>query len=149
MATRTLLSTTVPDAYKTLLALNEQVERAALDAGIGKATLELVKIRVSQINGCAFCLRMHSRDALDLGETPDRLAVLTAWRDTQYFSGTERAALAIAEEITAIADESPGVDEFVQAAELTAAQAAILRWTAIAINAFNRLAIASRYSVKP
>jgi AhpD family alkylhydroperoxidase len=149
MATRVLLSTALPDAYKSLLVLNDDIEKAASESGIAPIVLELVRIRVSQINGCAFCLRMHTRDALDHGENADRLAVLPAWRETQYFSNIERAALAIAEEITAIADDRPDVGETIESAGLTLGQVAVLRWSAIVINAFNRLAIASRYSVKP
>jgi AhpD family alkylhydroperoxidase len=144
MAARTLLSTANPEAYKTMLALDEQVSRAAQAVGIPKLTVDLLKIRVSQINGCAFCLRMHTRDALDGGESLDRLAVLSAWRETQYFSDAERAALAIAEEITLIADR-PAVDTDA----VTSEQAAALRWAAIVINGFNRVAISSHYLVKP
>ncbi|PRC54737.1 alkylhydroperoxidase, partial [Mycobacterium sp. ITM-2017-0098] len=84
------------------MALSEQAERAALEAGIDPLTVELVRIRASQLNGCGFCLRMHVRDALAKGESIDRIAVLPAWRETGYFSPAERAALAIAEEITHI-----------------------------------------------
>lgn len=152
MASRTLLSNAIPEAYKTMLTLNEQVESAALAVGVDKSTLELVKIRVSQINGCAFCLRMHTRDALGQGETSDRLAVLSAWRETQYFSATEQAALALAEEITVLAGATPagaGDPGLADAAALSAEQAAVVRWAAIVINSFNRLAIGSHYTVKP
>lgn len=152
MASRTLLSNAIPEAYKTMLTLNEQVESAALAVGVDKSTLELVKIRVSQINGCAFCLRMHTRDALGQGETTDRLAVLSAWRETQYFSATEQAALAIAENITLITGATPAAFEgpdTPDTAPLNAEQAAVLRWAAIVINSFNRLAIGSHYTVRP
>lgn len=144
MAARTLLSTANPEAYKMMLALDEQVAQAAETAGIPKLTVDLLRIRVSQINGCAFCLRMHTRDALADGESADRLAVLSAWRETQYFSDAERVALAIAEEITLIADRTPMDTDGV-----TSEQAAALRWAAIVINGFNRVAISSHYLVKP
>lgn len=144
MATRTLLSSAIPEAYKTMLALDEQVTQAAEAVGIPKLTLDLLRIRASQINGCAFCLRMHTRDALAGGETADRLAVLSAWRETQYFSDAERAALAIAEEIALIADRTA-----VDTDAVTSEQAAALRWAAVVINAFNRVAISSHYVVKP
>jgi AhpD family alkylhydroperoxidase len=146
MAVRTLLNTAVPAAYQTLLALSEQSEKAALDAGVDPLSIELVRIRASQLNGCGFCLRMHVRDALAKGESTDRIAVLTAWRETAYFSPAERAALAIAEEISHISSAPVNDDDF---DALTGAQAAALRWVAIAINAFNRVAISSHYVVKP
>ena len=89
-----------PAAYKNVLASNKEVEEAVSQAGLDAKLAELVKIRTSQLNGCAFCLRMHTRDALEKGETTDRLAVLAAWRESQYFSDQERAALALAEEVT-------------------------------------------------
>lgn len=147
MPARTKLSSAVPDAYKTALALSEQTQMAALDAGIDPLAVELVRIRASQINGCGFCLRMHVRDALAKGENVDRIAVLPAWRETNYFSPAERAALAIAEEITHIDVRNPGVDD--DTAAVTGEQAATLRWVAVAINALNRIAISSHYAVEP
>ncbi|MCZ0726678.1 carboxymuconolactone decarboxylase family protein [Mycolicibacterium iranicum] len=147
MSTRPLLNKAVPDAYKTTIALSEQAEKAALDAGVEPLAIELVRIRASQINGCGYCLRMHVRDALAKGETTDRIAVLPAWRETGYFSPAERAALAIAEEITHIDTPMAGVDD--ETAAVTDQQAAALRWVAISINAFNRVAISSHYAVKP
>lgn len=143
---RTSLNTAVPTAYETLLTMNQQTEDAALAAGVEPLTVELVRIRTSQINGCGFCLRMHVRDAIAKGETTDRIAVLIAWRDTQYFSPAERAALGIAEEIAHIGSRAAAHDDD---ESLTAAQAAAVRWVAIVINAFNRVAISSHYTVKP
>lgn len=147
MPARTKLSSAVPDAYATTLTLSGQAEQAALDAGIEPLTLELVRIRVSQINGCGFCLRMHVHDALAKGENIDRIAVLPAWRETGYFSPAERAALAIAEEITHIDVRTPGVDDDTTA--VSGQQAAALRWVAVVINAFNRIAISSHYAIEP
>lgn len=147
MTARTLLSSAAPNAYQTTLTLSGQAEHTALEAGVHPLTIELVRIRASQLNGCGFCLRMHVRDALAEGETTDRLAVLPAWRETDYFSPAERAALAIAEEITHIGTRTAGTDE--DTAALTGPQAAALRWVAVAINALNRIAISSRYTVAP
>lgn len=144
---RTALNTAVPTAYESLRTMSEQAAAAALDAGVAPLTIELVRIRASQLNGCGFCLRMHVRDALDKGETTDRIAVLTAWRETEYFTPAERAALAIAEEITHIGAPVPNADADTDAVD--GRQAAALRWVAIVINAFNRVAISSRYTVKP
>jgi len=126
-----------------MLTLGEQCAKAAAEAGVEPLTVELVRIRVSQLNGCAFCLRLHVRDALDKGESTDRIAVLSAWRETAYFTEAEMAALEIAEKIThvsGLADEdSPA---------LTTQQAAALKWVAITMNAFNRIAIASHYKIE-
>ena len=139
-----------PDAYKALLGVSKEAEQAALSVGLQPLLIELVKLRASQINGCAYCLRMHTRDALAKGETTDRLAVLSAWRDTDYFTEAECAALAITEEITLIADVTSGrraADD--DHPELTDAQVAAVRWLGISINAFNRLSITSHHPVDP
>jgi AhpD family alkylhydroperoxidase len=140
------LNQAVPAAYKTLLLLNDESSTAAGVAGLEPLLIELVKIRCSQINGCAFCLRMHVRDAISHGETQDRLAVLPAWRDTQYFTPEERHALAIAESRTLIADRLTLPQD--EVAALNDDQIAAVEWVAITINAFNRVAISSHYDVR-
>ncbi|CAN3128340.1 carboxymuconolactone decarboxylase family protein [Mycobacterium sp. smrl_JER01] len=151
--TTPLLSSAVPGAYRATVTLSELAEKAALEAGVEPRTVELIRIRASQLNGCGFCLRLHVRDALAKDESVDRLAVLPAWRETDYFSPAERAALAIAEEITHIGTPSGGGRTPGGGDDDTGAvsdqQAAAMRWVAIAINAFNRVAISSRYTVKP
>jgi AhpD family alkylhydroperoxidase len=127
-----------------MMTLNEQCDKAAAEAGIDPLSVELVRIRVSQLNGCAFCLRMHVRDALDKGESTDRIAVVPAWRETAYFTQAEQAALEIAERITNISEEAAE-----DGSALTTQQAAVLKWIAITMNAFNRIAIASRYEIGP
>lgn len=94
------ISKSHPAAYQQLVALDGAASAAVSAAGLSGLLAELVKIRVSQLNGCAFCLRMHTRDALAQGETSDRLAVVAAWWESQYFTPDERAALALAEEVT-------------------------------------------------
>lgn len=148
------LDSAVPAAYQSLLAAGKAAGVAALDSGLDMLLIELVRIRSSQLNGCAFCLRMHTRDAIAHGETADRLAVLPAWRDSGYFSPTERAALAVAEEITLIADGQNGrrlaaTDAADASGALTPEQLAAVRWLTIVINAFNRISIASHYNVSP
>lgn len=139
-----------PEAYQALLAVGKQAQLAALSAGLDPLLIELVKIRASQLNGCAYCLRVHSRDAISKGETSDRLAVLSSWRDTEYFTEAERAALAITEEITLIADATAGRRaEEEDHPELNDAQVAAVRWLGISLNAFNRLSILSRHPVDP
>jgi AhpD family alkylhydroperoxidase len=139
-----------PDVYKALLGVSRQAEQAALSVGLQPLLIELVKLRASQINGCAYCLRLHTRDALSKGETADRLAVLSAWRDTDYFTEAECAALAITEEITLIADVTSGRRAAdADHPELSDAQVAAVRWLGIAINSFNRLSITSHHPVDP
>ncbi|MEX5270252.1 carboxymuconolactone decarboxylase family protein [Kocuria sabuli] len=107
-----------------------------------------MKIRTSQLNGCAFCLRMHTRDALQKGESADRLAVLPAWADTRYFSDTERAALRLTEAIAQVADGHVGDEDYAAAVSvLTEEQISAVAWLSTVMNAFNRVAITSRYTV--
>lgn len=139
-----------PDAYSALKGVAKQADEAALKSGLQPLLIELVKLRASQINGCAYCLRIHTRDALAKGETTDRLAVLSSWRDTDYFTEAECAALAITEEITLIADVTSGRRAAdVDHPELTDEQVAAVRWIGISINAFNRLSITSHHPVDP
>lgn len=136
-----------PTSYKLLLGLGREAEASALAAGIEPLTVELVKLRVSQLNGCAYCQRLHFREALAHGESIDRLAVLPSWRETGYFSRVERAALIVAEDVTRIAerrDARPGADT---TDTLTAEQFSALAWVATVMNALNRVAITSQYTV--
>ncbi|NEB80670.1 carboxymuconolactone decarboxylase family protein [Streptomyces sp. SID14478] len=137
-----------PSSYKALIALSATAEEGAAAAGLDPLLLELVKLRTSQINGCAFCLRMHTRDALKKGENPDRLAVLAAWAETGYFTDTERAALRLAESITRIADGHVSDADYAAAAtSLTEEQISAVAWLTTVMNAFNRVAVTSRYTV--
>ena len=149
MTARTNLGEAQPGLYQAALRMSREADAAAGDAGLPRLTVELVKIRVSQLNGCAFCLRHHTRDALAEGETSERLAVLPAWRETTYFDAIDRAALELAESVTAIG--SPGrSDSYATVADtLTAAQLAAVAWVAIATNTLNRLSITSGYRVGP
>ncbi|HEY8480049.1 MAG TPA: carboxymuconolactone decarboxylase family protein [Spirillospora sp.] len=116
--------------------------QALKDLGVPDATLELVKIRASQINGCGFCLDMHTKDAAHAGETPQRLNLVATWREATVFTDAERAALELTEEGTRIADAAGGVSDEVwqNAAEhYTEEQLVALVGTIALINAFNRL----------
>ncbi|HNE80187.1 MAG TPA: carboxymuconolactone decarboxylase family protein, partial [Flavobacteriales bacterium] len=108
-------------AYKAMLGL----EKYLAESGLDKRLYELVKTRASQINGCAYCINMHVRDAMKLGETAQRLFLLDAWRETDLFTAKERAVLALTEAMTLIAD-SPVPDEVYDAAaaQLTAKEMA-------------------------
>jgi AhpD family alkylhydroperoxidase len=135
-----------PSAYKQMIKLDQEVSAALNAAQVPPLLIELVRIRVSQINGCAFCLRMHTRDALAKGETADRLAVLAAWWESQYFTAQERAALALAEQVTSLrVPESRTWDD----GSMTQEQASAIAWLATAMNTWNRIAITSHYPVGP
>ncbi|MDH6289694.1 carboxymuconolactone decarboxylase family protein [Rhodococcus opacus] len=135
-----------PSVYQSLTKLDAEVKAALEAAEVDPLLVELVKIRVSQVNGCAFCLRLHTRDALANGESADRLAVVAAWWESQYFSDHERAALGLAEQVTALAvPERRTWDD----GSLTDVQVSAISWLATVMNAWNRVAITSHYPVAP
>lgn len=140
----------VPGIYQAQLAADKAAKEAAEQTGLDPLLVQLVLIRASQLNGCAYCLRMHTRDALAAGETTDRLAVVAAWWESQYFSPAEQAALVITEHVTRIGDAhfspAPEIDV---AAALDEHQVAAVIALAISINTWNRIAIMSHYPVKP
>ncbi|SCF57400.1 alkylhydroperoxidase AhpD family core domain-containing protein [Streptomyces sp. Cmuel-A718b] len=91
-----------PEAFRALARTAQAAGAAAARAGLPVTLVELVNLRVSQINGCAYCLRAHTRAALEAGENPQRLGLLAAWRETDVFTPSERAALALAEATTSL-----------------------------------------------
>lgn len=144
------ISKVYPAPYAAMLELAGKAADAATDAGLSPLLVELVKIRASQLNGCAFCLRMHAADAVKHGETADRLAVLAGWWESQYFSPEEQAALQIAERVTLIGDHGRLPDRDVEADQvLSEKQIAAVTWLAVVINGWNRIAISSHYPVAP
>jgi AhpD family alkylhydroperoxidase len=136
-------------AYIAQINVAKAVRKTGLDAGINRILVELINIRVSQINGCAYCLDVHVRDALRLGETPQRIAVLPAWRDTTVFTAFERAALGLAESVTTLPDARIQEQDYLDArAHLNPDQLSAVSWIAITMNAFNRISIVSRHPVR-
>jgi len=116
-------------------------------AGIPKSTHTLMHVRASQINGCSVCLDMHSRELAHQGETNERIFTVAAWRDTPYFSAAERAALALTEAVTRVADSPDGVADDVwdeAARHYSERQLAALLVSIATINAWNRLMVATR-----
>ena len=127
-----------PEGYQVLQKLNQVVAASSLEHSL----LELVKMRTSQINGCAFCLDMHSKDARAAGETEQRLYALSAWREAPFFSDRERAALALTEAVTLIAANHVPDAVLEDAAEhFTPDELSPLVFAIIEINCWNRLAI--------
>ncbi|MER6141511.1 carboxymuconolactone decarboxylase family protein [Streptomyces sparsogenes] len=139
-----------PQAYGAMVQTAEAVRAAAADAGLDRILVELVNLRVSQINGCAYCLHLHTKAALRAGETPQRLGVLPAWRDTELFTPRERAALALAEATTSPADTAAQEAAYAVARPvLTDDEISAVIWVAITMNAFNRVSIMSKHPVRP
>lgn len=150
MQPRINLGKTAPAVYKALSALDRAAAEYAAAAGLGAGLTHLLRLRASQINQCAYCVRLHTRDALAAGESADRIAVLPAWRETGYFDAEERAALALCEAITTISEGQVPEAVYSSAREVLSAEwIAATEWLAIAINAWNRVAISSRYPVGP
>jgi AhpD family alkylhydroperoxidase len=134
---RVNLPRVTPDVYGALAAFT-QAAGEGLDAGIAV----LVKIRASQLNGCPFCIDMHTKEARAAGETEQRLYTLAAWRGTHFFSEREQAALALTEAVTLIADAGVPDDVYgAAAAVFDEAELAHLLWSIMAINAWNRLGV--------
>jgi len=130
-----------PDAFKAMRGLEEYVA----SSGLEKSLYELVKTRASQINGCAFCLDMHTKDARKAGETEQRLYALSAWRETPFYTERERAALEWTEALTLISDTDvpDALYENVRK-QFSESEMVALSMAVIAINGWNRLAISFR-----
>jgi AhpD family alkylhydroperoxidase len=138
-----------PDAYRALAATAETVKGVAAAAGLDRILVELINLRVSQLNACAYCLDLHTRGALRAGETAQRLAVLPAWRDTELFDARERAALALAEATTHPADADAQSAAYAEArGALTDDEISAVIWVAVTMNAFNRVSIMSKHPVR-
>ena len=131
----------VPAASRALNALDEAVRKSRIEAGL----LDLIRLRASQINGCAYCVDVHSRDALAAGETERRVFALTVWRETPFFTARQRAALELTEAMTRLADH-PVPDDVVDhaAQHFSERELAELIWAITVINAWNRLGATAR-----
>lgn len=130
------------------LAAFGRLETYVRGSGLETSLLELVRTRASQINGCAYCLDMHTKDARAEGETEQRLYALSAWRETPFFSGRERAALAFTEAVTRIADAHVGDEVYADAVRhFDDKELADLMLAIVAINGWNRLAITFQNTV--
>ena len=144
METRLDYGKAAPGSVQAMYELQEFSE----GSGLERPLLELIKTRVSQINGCAFCIDMHTKDARAAGETEQRLYGLSAWREAPYYSERERAALAWAEGVTLIS-QTHASDEEYEAARAQFSEEELIKLTVvvIAINGWNRLATAFREPV--
>ncbi|UPQ77998.1 carboxymuconolactone decarboxylase family protein [Flavobacterium azooxidireducens] len=144
METRVNIQQALPNAYKALLGLESYLATTVLT----KTQKELIKIRASQLNGCAFCIDMHTKDALKYGETPQRIFLLNAWRETGKFSAEEKALLAITEEVSLIHQHGLTDATYENAknyfSEEVIAQIII---AVVTINAWNRIAVSTQLPV--
>ncbi|WP_027934377.1 carboxymuconolactone decarboxylase family protein [Amycolatopsis thermoflava] len=145
MTKRIQLSAALPEAYKSILHLHTVVEKAAANAGLDQRLIELVKIRASLLNGCAYCLDLHARDARKLGESERRILMLGAWWETDLYTEQERAALALTDAMTRLPQNQDVPDDVYQQATsvFTEEQYVAVAWAATVINAFNRLGVTS------
>jgi AhpD family alkylhydroperoxidase len=122
-------------------AATKELDRVAFDARLR----ELVRIRASQLNGCAYCIDMHTKDARAVGESEQRLYALSAWRETPFFTARERAALAFTEAVTLLADSHVPASEYeAAAAEFSEDEMAALVSLIVTINAWNTIAVTTR-----
>jgi len=138
MSKRKLLRDADPKAFQTMMAFEQYLAQTSLS----KIHAELIKIRVSQINGCAYCIDKHIKDALLAGEDSRRIYLLNVWRDTTFFSEEERAILALTEEITLIAGKGVSDSTYDRAIDLLGQQYTTeVMMGIIAMNAWNRVGI--------
>ncbi len=134
------LSKLAPDAYRHFLQLEGLISQH-----VDRKLLHLLKLRASQINGCAFCIGMHTDEALRDGEPVERLTLLNAWQESSIYSEKERAAFAWIEEVTLIADSGASKESYdALKSHFSEDEIAWLTFAAVQINAWNRIAISSR-----
>jgi AhpD family alkylhydroperoxidase len=147
---RVHLSRSARPAYDALESFSQTVGALAADAGIDDRLKELTLIHASQLNGCAYCVRIHVDRAVAAGLTADEIAQLPAWRESGVFTSRERAALELAERYVFIHEE--GIPDEVYdhvGGILTEQEYVALSWLLVSINAFNRITIAGKYPVPP
>ncbi len=129
---------TLPQGYKSMLDLQNVVNESSLDHKL----LELVKIRASQINGCAFCLDMHTKDARAIGETEQRIYMLNAWKESPFYSERERAALLWCETLTLVSNNGAPDEVYAKVDKIFNEKELVeLTFAVITINSWNRLSI--------
>ena len=134
-----------PIVYKAVAHLDRAATRQLDHADLDHRLRELVRIRASQLNGCAYCVDMHSKDARAVGETEQRLSALPVWREAPFFSARERAALSFTESVSRLSETHVPDDAYEEvAAEFSPAEVGALLGLIVTINAWNGLSVASR-----
>ncbi|KUF06166.1 carboxymuconolactone decarboxylase family protein [Leucobacter sp. G161] len=146
---RPYLDKAAPEAWKAAGAYSVAIAKAAADGGLLPTEGELIKIRASQLNGCAFCLDLHTREAREAGVPQQQIDLLPAWRETTLFSERERAALAVAEAATQLPLSEEAQADLFGAREVLGDDAFVAaEWVAATINLFNRISILSEHPVR-
>jgi AhpD family alkylhydroperoxidase len=144
-ASRLDFESTASRFYRAVVHLDQAATRELDQAGVDPRLRELVRVRASQLNGCAYCIDMHTKDARAIGETEQRLYGLAAWRETPYFTSRERAALAFTESVTLLAQtHAPAAAYQEVAAEFSEAEIAALVSLIVTINAWNAISVSTR-----
>lgn len=144
MEQRVNIAATLPDAYKAMYGLSASLSKAELTP-IQK---ELIKIRASQINSCAFCIDMHAKEALKIGETQQRIFLLNAWRETDLFTEEEKAILALTEEVTLIHRNGVSDETYKQAEKFfSGEEIAQIIMSIVLINSWNRIAVSTQLPI--
>ncbi|WP_337102851.1 carboxymuconolactone decarboxylase family protein [Paenibacillus sp. YIM B09110] len=141
MEQRMNLAGEIPAGYKAMSGLEAYIQ----STGIEKSLLELIKIRASQVNGCAFCIDMHTKDARKAGETEQRIYMLNAWREAPFYSDAERAVLALTEAVTLVTQGHVPDEVYAEAARhFDTKRLSEIIMAIVTINAWNRIAISTR-----
>ena len=145
MENRINIQSIEPKAYEVMFSLESYLQSSELS----NTHLELIKIRASQINGCAFCIDLHTKEALKQGETVQRIVLLNAWKETELFSEKEQTILAMTEEITLISQHGLSEKVYAQAEKLFSPHyIAQIIMAIVAINAWNRISISTKKTVQ-
>lgn len=146
---RPYLDKSAPEVWKAASAYSAAVGKYAQSSGLSDQEAELIKVRVSQMNACSFCLDLHGREARSSGITPQKLDVLPSWRETALYTEREKAVLAVAEAATRMPlSEESKADLAGARAVLGDAAFASAEWVALTINTFNRISILSEHPVR-
>ncbi|MFD2285449.1 carboxymuconolactone decarboxylase family protein [Pedobacter petrophilus] len=143
MESRVNIQQVEPAAYQAMYGLEKYLSTSKIDPIL----LELIKMRASQINGCAFCLNMHAIDARKIGETEQRLYLLNAWKETTLFTEEEKAVLALTEEVTLISNHVSDATYQNAASLFNEQELSQIMMAIVTINAWNRIAIATKLTV--
>jgi len=143
MESRVNIQQVEPAAYQAMYGLEKYLSTSKIDPIL----LELIKMRASQINGCAFCLNMHAIDARKIGETEQRLYLLNAWKETTLFTEEEKAVLALTEEVTLISNHVSDATYQNAASLFNEQELSQIMMAIVTINAWNRIAIATKLMV--
>lgn len=142
------LDKTVPGAWEVLGEVRHEVAKAAEAAGVDLATSELMYLRISQLNGCAFCVHLHHRRAVRAGAPEDQIAQLPVWRDSPWFDAFERAALLLGETVAVLPEPMVRDRDLMATRDVLGEDAfAALEWSAVLMTTYNRLSVLSHHPV--